>query len=125
MTESTIYLIVLLLPIAAFVVWPLFASEQEPAPVAPKDPRAVTEARKLAAYAAIKEVELDKRIGKLSDEDYADLIARYKEQAVEAISALETMSASSTKRPAYCAACGTKQVSGGKFCPGCGRVSTM
>jgi hypothetical protein len=45
--------------------------------------------QKRQALAAIKEAELDHRMGKLSDEDLAAMRARFEAQALEAMAALE------------------------------------
>ena len=47
------------------------------------------ERQKRQALAAIKEAELDHRLGKLSDEDLAGMRARFEAQALEAMAALE------------------------------------
>ena len=47
------------------------------------------ERQKRQALAAIKEVELDHRLGKLSDQDLAGMRARFEGQALEAMAALE------------------------------------
>lgn len=41
------------------------------------------------ALAALKELELDHRTGKISDEDYAELLGPLRRQAAEALRALE------------------------------------
>jgi len=41
------------------------------------------------AYAAIKEAEFDYQMGKLSDEDYRALRAKYEQRALEALARLE------------------------------------
>ncbi len=123
MAASTIYLLGLLLPIALFAIWPLVVESEQIEPAVPEDPRARLQARKLSAYAAIKEAELDKRIGKLSDADYEDLVARYKDEAVEAIAALEQIAdPPAGEGGRFCPACGTERAKGGKFCAGCGQA---
>jgi len=47
------------------------------------------ERQKRQALAAIKEAELDHRMGKLSDQDLAGMRARFEAQALEAMAALE------------------------------------
>ena len=47
------------------------------------------ERQKRQALAAIKEAELDHRMGKLSDEDLAGMRGRFEAQALEAMAALE------------------------------------
>ena len=88
--NSTVVLVSLLLPLATFVMWPLFTADPEDLMAPPsEDPTEALELRKRAAYSALKEAEFDRRTGKLSDEDYEKLVARYKNQALEAIAALE------------------------------------
>ena len=73
----------------AFVGWPLFRARVGAAPAPTADNISPLERQKLDAYAAIKEAEFDKRMGKLSDEDFASLTQRYRQQALAAIAALE------------------------------------
>ena len=47
------------------------------------------ERQKRQALAAIKEAELDHRMGKLSDEDLGAMRARFEAQALEAMAALD------------------------------------
>jgi hypothetical protein len=78
----------LILGAALVVAAPLF----QPAPEAPTLPPAEREAlerRKRQALAAIREAELDHRMGKLSDEDLKTMRARFEAQALEAMTALE------------------------------------
>lgn len=49
------------------------------------------EKQKAEAYAAIKEVEFDRQMGKLSDEDYRLLRDRYERQALEALAQLDRL----------------------------------
>ena len=50
------------------------------------DPR---EHRKALALAALKEIEFDRETGKLSEDDYQAMLARYTKEAVEALKAAE------------------------------------
>lgn len=80
----------LILAVALFVAAPLFRAE--PAPVAPGEDaseRERWERQKRQALAAIKEAELDHRMGKLTEEDLATMRARFEAQALEAMAALE------------------------------------
>ena len=84
------YLLGLALIAAAslFVAAPLF----RPHAVAPRaggGERERWERQKRQALAAIKEAELDHRMGKLSDADLAGMRARFEAQALEAMAALE------------------------------------
>jgi hypothetical protein len=77
---------------------------------APKDDRLETrgelEQRRLAlaeerdrALAALKELEFDHRSGKVSDEDYRELVGTLRRQAVEALRALEPRKQPAPERP--------------------------
>jgi len=119
-------LLIAVLPVATFVVWPLFAESAPEASVA-ESRWASLERRKVEAYRAIKEAEFDQRMGKLSDEDYASLVGRYREQAIQAIAELEERAPQrpgggkkGVSRVNFCPVCGEKTVAGGKFCAGCG-----
>ena len=73
---------VLVLLVSFFVASPLFR---------PPEPgvRERWERQKRQALAAIKEIELDHEMGKLSDEDLATMRRRFEAQALEAMAALE------------------------------------
>ena len=75
---------------AAFVVAaPLFQPRPEgPSPLPPAE-REALERRKRQALAAIREAELDHRMGKLSDDDLHTMRTRFENQALEAMAALE------------------------------------
>ncbi len=107
----------------AFVGWPLVqarlgAEPDEPETLPP------LERQKREALAAIKEAEFDRAMGKLSDEDFAALTARYRTQALEAIAGLDGLrrGAPADARGAarFCAQCGTGLPAGAKFCAACG-----
>jgi hypothetical protein len=72
-----------------FVVGPLFRPTTAGVPAADGDEGEHWSRRKRQALAAIKEAELDYRMGKLSDEDLAAMRARFEAQALEAMAALE------------------------------------
>ncbi len=55
----------------------------------PEDPR---ETRKELALAALKEIEFDRATGKLSEEDYQAMLARYTKEAVQALREAEAAS---------------------------------
>ena len=111
----------------AFVGWPLFRARVR-GPASDVDAAVPLEREKLEAYAAIKEAELDRRMGKLSDQDFASLTRRYRQQALAAIATLEQTRRSETvrrgrapTRMAFCPECGEKLASRANFCSNCGR----
>jgi hypothetical protein len=87
----TLFLAGLVLIAAAsfFVAAPLFRPRPATAPAALPGEHERWERQKRQALAAIKEAELDHRMGKLSDEDLATMRARFETQALEAMAALE------------------------------------
>lgn len=80
--------VLVIVAVAVFVASPLFAGPEIDTAVGPGS-REAWERRKRQALAAIREAEMDHQMGKLSDEDLATLRARFEEQALEAIAALE------------------------------------
>lgn len=110
--------------VALFVGWPLFQARLGGG--APADSDALPlERQKREALAAIKEAEFDRAMGKLSDEDFAQITGRYREQALAAMAALEAARATPRRaaggRLAYCPQCGARLADGANFCGGCGR----
>lgn len=80
---------VLVLAVAVFVAAPLFR------PVVPMEPeelpgtREKWERQKRHAIESIREVEVDHQMGKVSDEDLAVMRAKFENEALEAMAALE------------------------------------
>jgi hypothetical protein len=85
--------------IAAFVTAPLLRanSEQELAAEI-EDPLERWEKQKTDAYAAIKEAEFDRQMGKLTDEDYQGLRSKYEARALEALAQLDRLAQLQQKR---------------------------
>jgi hypothetical protein len=75
--------------VSFFVAAPLFRPRMAAAPLAQSGERERWERQKRQALAAIKEAELDHRMGKLSDEDLTTMRGRFEAQALEAMAALE------------------------------------
>ena len=96
------------------------------------DPFDVDETRRDRAVEALREIEFDRATGKLSDEDYATLKARYTALAVQAMRAgraaatpdadLEAMISARRRGAAtgICPACGPRPETGAAFCSSCG-----
>jgi len=87
--------------------------------------------RKEAIYAAIKDIEFDYQMGKLSKEDYHELRQQYKDEAVRLLKKIdhkqkkvikdETIRAKKKDAQTnFCWMCGTALVAGERFCPNCG-----
>lgn len=114
----------------AAVVSPLF-SRQEPQGLSPTGPGVLGAERenllveKQMAYDAIKELELDWRSGKLSEEDYRTIRAELEAEAIEVMKKLDSMESpqeevQETERN-YCSSCGEKIDGEHSFCHSCGK----
>ncbi len=117
------------------VAQPLLAPEAEVAFVEePPDPE---ETPRGQALLALKEIEFDRATGKLSDEDYHDLHARYSSRALALLDApAETPAAATAADPVealitthvaasggFCGSCGARRLPGGRFCGNCGAAA--
>lgn len=79
----------------AWVIWPL--TRHAPAPLIVEDDRlAVLLGRKDAVMAAIKDLEFDHKVGKLSEEDFERYEQRLRRQAIGLIQQIEQVAPEST-----------------------------
>lgn len=128
----------------ALVLEPLFSARgAETVAASPTDEIDFTEieesdSAKVQALLALKEIEFDRATGKLSDEDYAMLKAKYSNVALAAIEAeeqeeldmaAEDVAEELVKRAAagrgtVCPACGPRTEADAVFCCNCGRKLT-
>jgi NADH pyrophosphatase NudC (nudix superfamily) len=110
--------------VALFVGWPLFQARRGIA-VRDGDSFSPLEREKREALAAIKEAEFDRTMGKLSEEDFASLRARYRTQALAAIAALEAArpAAGGATETRFCGHCGAALTPRTNFCPACGTAT--
>ncbi len=92
--------------------------------------------RKEAIYAAIKEIEFDYQMGKLSEADFKELRQQYKDEAIGLLGkidqvqekAVKAKDVHATKKPKggaqpgvkFCWLCGTSVTKGDAFCVSCG-----
>jgi membrane protease subunit (stomatin/prohibitin family) len=100
--------------------------------------RAALEREKTLALRAIKELEFDRAMGKLSDSDWQEMSARLRARAARLIRQLDAgggyrdqierelakrladQPAPAAVRGAFCTECGTKNEADAKFCKNCG-----
>jgi hypothetical protein len=86
------------------------------------------ESPKLKALVALREIEFDRATGKLTEEDYFRLKAKYEREALAAIEAEEAGAAAvhlevaGLQRGAECPACGPRPEAAPVFCSSCGRL---
>ena len=128
---TTIASVLLVTVVGLFVVWPFISPYAATGDASP-DSIPPLERQKLDAYHALREAELDFRMGKLSDADYASLRDRYRHEALAAIAAIEdarnrnkrerprVSSGKGERRIAFCPACGERLPPRANFCGGCG-----
>jgi len=87
-----------------FVAWPLIrppsATEIEPEVDARERLLAELRERRDAAYAALRELEVEQRTGKLTDEDYAASKAALRAEAIDALREIEALEAAPEPVPA-------------------------
>ena len=119
----------------AFVLYPVFFPADHTATRAVMRPR---ESERDAAVSALREIEFDRVTGKLSDTDYADLKARYTEQALVAMRREDAASAGAGEpgrtsdeieaavrayrlRHGACGTCGPRPEPDARYCSTCGR----
>jgi hypothetical protein len=124
------------------VLEPLFrAGRRSAAPVDSEDPDlgdpAESESPKVQALVALREIEFDRATGKLADEDYLRLKAKFENRALEAIRAEEAGAPRVTRPVAdraedavrrakqhgqrVCPSCGPRPEANAVFCSRCGR----
>jgi hypothetical protein len=132
--------LVALVAVAA-VVAPLFRTAPPPLAAAEPDESAFaeldeSESPKVQALLALREIEFDRATGKLSEDDYEELRAKYAGAALEAMGAEEAARQGGSdagddvaekliarfKGPAgSCSSCGPRPEPGAVFCSTCGR----
>jgi hypothetical protein len=131
----------------ALVLEPLLRNRPEPVGTPQDDPDEdatpleESESPKVQALLALKEIEFDRATGKLSDDDYERLKARYAKQALAAMDAEDArvtavVAAEATDDPAeamiraakdqlvICPVCGPRPETDAAFCSECGRPLT-
>jgi len=124
------FVLLVAIGVAAFVGYPLLEGRKRTAGLG--NHRAVDlEERKKAIYAQIKDIDFDYATGKLSDEDYQELRARYKREAASVLREIDEVQArrSSAKRGRkrksasqrrFCPTCGLPAAAADNFCMNCG-----
>ncbi len=131
----------LALAAAWYVMRPVLRPARADGTVRPDDDDAEEDLSPRArALGALKEIEFDRATGKLADEDYTALKAKYTGEALDAMRAEEGRAAPVPARPAaaprraacpehgarpegdavFCSACGRRLETGSGFCPRCG-----
>jgi len=133
-----------------FVLTPLFRKDDRRDDLGPKRSDLLEElkTKKEAAYAAIREMEFDYNMGKLTEEDFAILKRQYLEEAAGYMKEMDALAERSDvfsasggiqvaeenqdekvagraertnpENDVYCTSCGKKAAPKNRFCTGCG-----
>ncbi len=128
---NQIIFILLSLAVSAFIVYPLLTARVGSKREFDSNHRATDlEERKDNIYAAIKEIEFDFQMGKLSEDDFDELRQQYKNDAVQLLKEMDKAQPGGTttagkKSPkgqsaSFCWNCGTRLKKEDKFCFDCG-----
>lgn len=123
--------IILAILTALFVGYPLLQKRQQKVSFALNHRAQELEARKAEIYAAIRDIDFDYRMGKLSPEDYETLRDQYKTEAIAMMKQADQMklgkSHRSVKEPVaaksaarFCHHCGQPAATADQFCSACG-----
>lgn len=88
---------ILLIVLVLFVAWPLLSDRLE-TETANRDELALALEEKEGLIAALKDIEMDFRMGKLSEEDYQTLKDDFEARAVKSLERLENLENKSFKK---------------------------
>ncbi|MBK8005558.1 MAG: zinc ribbon domain-containing protein [Gemmatimonadetes bacterium] len=148
MIYEAIAAVLVALAVVALLLGPLLGGSQA-AQIGADEPEDLEETPKGMALAALREIEFDRATGKLSDEDYAALKAKYTAEALEVLrreapapaaapapvaagatgDAVEALIADRVRAleagAVKCPACGPRPEGDALFCSGCGRSLTI
>ena len=97
MSEYIISLLLVVL-VSVFTVYPLFLGRRKPGVADSPEVNRLEQLyeRRELYYSSIKDIELDRDMGKLSERDYTELISRYKEKAAAVTRLISELKAMST-----------------------------
>lgn len=88
------------IPFAIFVAWPFVRRRGAPVLLPlPPDPREPLLERRSAALRALRELSFEHEAGHVSDDDYAELRARYEAETAAVLSELDQLGAAPAPRP--------------------------
>ncbi len=110
-----------------FIAWPFFQKEQVELDFNSTNKIDELLARKAEVYSAVKDIEFDWEMGKLSQDDFHELRDSYKTEAAQLIQRIEQIQSGgkhkkkkSSKAEKFCHECGDKIAADDKFCMNCG-----
>ena len=101
MTGILVAAAVIGLPLAFFVAWPLIRHRGAPVLLPlPPDPREPLLERKASALRALRELDFEHEAGHVSDDDHAELRARYEAEAAAVLTEIDRLAPEPAARPA-------------------------
>lgn len=121
--------VVLAVAAAIFIGYPFYQSRKQKFSFESNHRAEELENRKAEIYAAIKDIEFDYQMGKLSEEDYLELREQYKSQAVDLLKKIDVEEQGKQRRMGkkvkaaeikFCVDCGMPVLGGDRFCTNCG-----
>lgn len=131
--------VVLLLTVVsfAFVVWPFFKLRSRSVEPVEDERWQELQSQRDTTYSMLKELEFDFQSGVLTEEDYRDLEARYKNKAITILRDMDEATEGTVgigieeeiekevlalrqKRERFCTQCGDRVDEGDRFCAHCG-----
>ncbi len=121
-------LVLIVVGVALFVSAPLFETARGGRGAGADLERGRLEHERALAVQALRDLEFDREMRKLSDQDWAELKQQLEARALRAMAALEKLDkeaamrgAPARKRPARIADAGIGAAPAGRFCPACGK----
>jgi len=122
--------IVLVIATAAFIAYPLFQKQKNKVSFALNHRALEMEARKSEIYTAIRDIDFDYQMGKLTKEDYENLRQQYKTEAIGMMKQIDQTDSRSSRRAVprseiknaerFCHHCGQPVGAEDQFCNACG-----
>ena len=88
---------IILITLVLFVAWPLLVNKTEIAAIRRSELEKTLEEKEVL-IATLKDIEMDYRMGKLSDEDYQILKEDFETRAVRALQQLDILEKENSKR---------------------------
>ncbi|HHL72593.1 MAG TPA: zinc ribbon domain-containing protein [Bacteroidetes bacterium] len=120
----------LIVAVTAYIAYPFYQANVQHISFEQNHRAEDLEARKTEIYSAIKDIEFDYEMGKLSEEDFLALREKYKAEAISVLRELDHQSQARNKKQRhhkapkgqqrFCTQCGNALHVKDKFCSNCG-----
>jgi hypothetical protein len=88
---TTVVNLALALAVFIFVVYPFYRRKWQPLPQTDEGKIRELHSRRDTSYSMLKELEFDYQSGILTEEDYRDLVSRYKGKAIEVLKDMDAL----------------------------------